>query len=765
MADAKITDLTTGNPAQSGDELPINRAGADRKVTAGSIAALATVADGDKGDLVVSSSGTVWTLDTVAVSKGGTGQTTEAEAVGELIQALSADSSPDYLTDYIATYDASADTGKKVLLGTAIRERVSSDRTYYVRKDGSDSNTGLADNSGGAFLTITKAVDTVMGLDLGGDTATDIYIQVRNGTYDEKISLGSLVGFHGGKEGTSLSYTFVYLVGDEATPSNVVLTNTTGSFPNVIECTGGAAQWNVAGFRITPKVDTTCWGAIANAGAHLLLTDVDFHSSNTANSCFAISANDGAVVKVGGTVRFAGKWAKMLESEYQSRIDFQCTDLTFSSADFSTLLYCDENSSLYFYYSGTLTGAPTSSTKLYSAHDSFITQNSSAPGTGATLQELVGFVSRSVGGLYTFKDEADCKLLEFVPDATPINYIEVGSGDTGVDPYIKATGSGSDAHLSLQGKGGGLIVLQPGSQGVVQHKPISSGNIPTYVFWTDPLNSFTNEQWEGFGIGSFEWHLGTGEVTFGEIICNVIDGTGATEDGEVCLVPTVGGSQVSECNVSNGVLIGTSGNYPGTGGLRLAHIELGHDSDTTLARAAAGALTVEGVRVSMCGKQTIWVPAASMTPRTTSGAEATTRETNGITASLLAFDTAADEGANFHVAFPKSWNAGTVTYQAFWTAASSTGTVEFELRGGCFADDAAINTSGLGTAVAVSDTLLATNDVHVTSESSAVTLSNAADDTLAFFEIIRDVSDDTLGADAELIGIKFFYTTDAGNDA
>jgi hypothetical protein len=167
----------------------------------------------------------------------------------------------------------------------------------------------------------------------------------------------------------------------------------------------------------------------------------------------------------------------------------------------------------------------------------------------------------------------------------------------------------------------------------------------------------------------------------------------------------------------------------------------------------------------MTGKKTLWISAGSMTSRTTSGAEATTREINSITNPVQKFDTAADEGVNFSVAFPKAWNAGTVTYQAFWTAASGSGTVEFELRGGCFANDAAINVTGLGTAVAVSDTLIAADDVHISSESSAITLSNAADDTLAFFELIRDVSDDTLGVDAELLGIKFYYSTNAGNDA
>lgn len=43
MADTKISALTSGNPAQSGDEIPIARAGANYKITAGSIASLATV--------------------------------------------------------------------------------------------------------------------------------------------------------------------------------------------------------------------------------------------------------------------------------------------------------------------------------------------------------------------------------------------------------------------------------------------------------------------------------------------------------------------------------------------------------------------------------------------------------------------------------------------------------------------------------------------------------------------------------------------------
>ena len=46
-------------------------------------------------------------------------------------------------------------------------------------------------------------------------------------------------------------------------------------------------------------------------------------------------------------------------------------------------------------------------------------------------------------------------------------------------------------------------------------------------------------------------------------------------------------------------------------------------------------------------------------------------------------------------------------------------------------------------------------------------IAGAADDTVTYFRIFRDVSDanDTAAEDARLLGCKIFFTTDAENDA
>jgi hypothetical protein len=184
-------------------------------------------------------------------------------------------------------------------------------------------------------------------------------------------------------------------------------------------------------------------------------------------------------------------------------------------------------------------------------------------------------------------------------------------------------------------------------------------------------------------------------------------------------------------------------------------------------KAEDGGGSVSAVKIA--GKETIWVPAVAMYPNTTNGAEAAQVElSNGPEIKVLDFDKDSDEFAQFAVAFPKSWNEGTVTFQAFFTATSTnTGTAAFVLQGVALADNGDLNTA-FGTAVgptakAHSGT---SNDLDVTAESGAVTIAGSPGvDEYVFFQISRDVSADNLDADARLLGVKLFFTTDAANDA
>jgi hypothetical protein len=187
-----------------------------------------------------------------------------------------------------------------------------------------------------------------------------------------------------------------------------------------------------------------------------------------------------------------------------------------------------------------------------------------------------------------------------------------------------------------------------------------------------------------------------------------------------------------------------------------------------VAQAVDGADNTAAIKIA--GKETIWVPAVAMYPNTTNGCAniAQTELGNGPELKTLDFDKDSDEFAQFAVAFPKSWNEGTVTFQAFFTAnTTNTGTTSWALQGVALADDGSLNTA-FGTAVAPTAKAMSgtANDLAVTAESGAVTIAGSpSTDEYVFFQISRDVSADDLTADAKLLGVKLFFTTDAANDA
>ncbi len=159
-----------------------------------------------------------------------------------------------------------------------------------------------------------------------------------------------------------------------------------------------------------------------------------------------------------------------------------------------------------------------------------------------------------------------------------------------------------------------------------------------------------------------------------------------------------------------------------------------------------------------------WISAAAMKGLATAGAgdadklpESRELATNDINIDFIAFDTATEEHAYFNYTLPAGWDEGTITFTPYWTAASGSGTVVFGLAGLARSNDEAID-AAVGTEVTVTDTLLAADDVHISPESAAVTIGGTpAEGDWCYFVLARKTGSDTLGVDAQLLGIMLKF--------
>ena len=253
--------------------------------------------------------------------------------------------------------------------------------------------------------------------------------------------------------------------------------------------------------------------------------------------------------------------------------------------------------------------------------------------------------------------------------------------------------------------------------------------------------------------------IAAGDIEQNAIVSVIYDGTSFQMLSQL---GTTGGS------MSSFTLTGDSGSNQTVEDGNTVDIAGGTGIDTVVGSTDTVTVSVDST-IKKVGKETIWIPAVAMYGNTTNGAEAGQTElSNGPELKTLDFDKDSDEFAQFAIAFPKSWNEGTVTFQAFFTAASTnTGTTAFVLNAVALADNGDLNTA-FGTAVGPTAKAMSgtSNDLAVTAESGAVTIAGSpSTDEYVFFQIMRDVSADSLTADAKLLGIKLFFTTDAANDA
>lgn len=224
---------------------------------------------------------------------------------------------------------------ESVYTTTHARELLTADRTYYVRTDGSDSNTGLANTAGGAFLTIQKALDVAGALDA---SIYNVTISVNTGTYTGTVVPPKMLG----------AGTFT-LQGGTGTATDVVISTTSAS---AISVAGAGDSWVVKDLKV--QTTTSGWCFIASSGGQISFSNVNFgacasghmlayvHGTILGTGNYAISgaapyhwnAQNGSLIDPSGyTITITGTPAFSANFAYASRSSqIICNAMTFSGS-------------------------------------------------------------------------------------------------------------------------------------------------------------------------------------------------------------------------------------------------------------------------------------------------------------------------------------------------------------------------------------------------------------------------------------------------
>jgi len=226
----------------------------------------------------------------------------------------------------------------RLAVNNGIREKLTADRTYYVRTDGSNSNTGLANTAGGAFLTIQYAIDHVATLD------TSIYqvtISVQDATWTENLVLAQPVGAIA-----------PILRGNTTTPANCLLDPPAG---HCIAASGKNIRWTIEGFKFQGG---TGGSNIYLFGANITLGVNDWGATGGGIS-WTVSSQAYLLCNVNQTIS-AGQAVGFIYND-NARIDWTGGTVTLSGTpDFSAFCYTRSCGTTYISgttFSGSATGS------------------------------------------------------------------------------------------------------------------------------------------------------------------------------------------------------------------------------------------------------------------------------------------------------------------------------------------------------------------------------------------------------------------------
>ncbi len=468
-----------------------------------------------------------------------------------------------------------------------IRKRLDADTTFYVRTDGSDSNNGEANTSGGAWRSPQGAFNYIVrNLDLQGYTLT---VQCGDGTYTAASGVGVLEALDNWVGGGRLTFK------GNTSDRTAVKFSASGSFAYAVT-TDWSGNNDVIGSAVKSDLgitDIQLLSANGTAVAHGGIGDLYITNCDVSASINHFTATLFARLFVLGTYTILSGGQYHIQANDESYIGYFPTAVnTTSSRAFSVAFVGCQLNSFIDYFPVAISGSGVTGKKyivtLNATLNAISTAISSFPGTTTGTNER-GLIQHS-GGVWHgcpdgtgFHDDAENEQLLFAKTSGAVNYWEMTNSSANTGPLLAVKGDSSNIPMRFAVKG--AMSAASAIQDNAMQVNLGDAIQPTAIFYSTGAGAFAapcialmNDSASpaaGDFLGAVEWwgRTGTGvREIYGGIWGRIIDpSTGTGIDGLTVHFGTVNGSPyVVDATVGNGVVIG--GTYdtvrPGVGNLR-----------------------------------------------------------------------------------------------------------------------------------------------------------------------------------------------------